>query len=456
MCLICGVALAVLFHDGVGGIRVPLFVGIAVVALVVAGRQMRRQQLIVLGACLLVASVWTLRTSWWVLIPCAVVLVALAPAASLVRSHSLLDLSWSFITRWIGWVIVRILPTTPGWLIIGAGESVPAVDAQRALRLVKSVMVAAPVVAILALLLAAADPLFAATLTPDMSPTSVAMWCLLFAVGALVIGCLLHLDATPPSVAHDPGAAIGRLEALAVLTGVSVVFSGFVIVQVLAAIGLGEETLAARGMTVAEYARSGYFQLLAVVFLTSVVLVGLDYLRGGSRQTHGTERMLSVLIIVLTLVIEVVAIQRLLLYVGAFGFTMLRLACLAGAVWMTLLLLSIGASVLGVQPRRKWLPGAVGVALVVTVLGFGAINPEAFVVRYNVSHNTVSGLDLRYLASLSDDAVPELVDSRDQLTSVQAAELTDLLCDRSATSTGWAGWSLSRSAAADALEQICP
>lgn len=444
-----------LFHDGIGGIRVSLFIAITVTALIVVGRPILPEQLFVLGACLFLASSWALRTSWWVLIPSAAVLVALVPAASLIRSHSLFNLSWTFVARWIGWVVVRVLPTTPRWLILGAGESVPAVEAQRALRFLKSIMLAAPVVAVLAILLAAADPLFAAALTPDMSLTSVGTWCLLLMVGAFIIGCLLHLDATPLSVTHRSSISIGRTEALAVLTGVSVVFAGFVIVQVMAAIGFGKETLAAQGLTVAEYARSGYFQLLAVVLLTSVVLIGLDSLRGGSRQTHISERMLSVLIVVLALAIEAVAIQRLLLYVDTFGFTMLRLACLAGAAWMTVLLLLIGASVVGVRPKNNWLPGAVGIALVVTVLGFAAFNPEAYVVRYNVSHTSPSGLDIPYLASLSDDAVPELVESREQLTAVQSAELTDLLCDRPSAPTGWASWSYSRVTAAEALEQIC-
>jgi hypothetical protein len=248
---------------------------------------------------------------------------------------------------------------------------------------------------------------------------------------------------------------MGFAESVTLLTAVCLLFLGFLTIQVVAAHGFGAETLATRGITVAAYARSGYFQLLAVVLLTSVVLVSVDALRGGRRHTHPVERGLFGLIVMLTLAIEWVAMQRLVLYIDAFGLTMLRFACVAAAVWMTVLLVLIAASALGAKPEARWLPSGIAAAFVVTTLCFIAINPEAQVAHYNVHRAGQTPVDIDYLASLSDDAVPELVDSLNALSPAQAMRLRVDLCRRPTQSSSWAGWNLSQAQASDRLITLC-
>jgi hypothetical protein len=143
------------------------------------------------------------------------------------------------------------------------------------------------------------------------------------------------------------------------------------------------------------------------------------------------------------------------LYIDAFGLTMLRLACVAAAVWMMSLLVLIAASTLGFKHERRWLPAAIVISFTVTTLAFSAINPEALVVRYNVHRAGDTPVDIRYLASLSDDAVPELVASLGSMTSPEAAHLEASLCQRPQRSSGWAGWNLGTARATDRLASLC-
>ncbi|MFL6181824.1 MAG: DUF4173 domain-containing protein, partial [Actinomycetes bacterium] len=315
-----------------------------------------------------------------------------------------------------------------------------------------------PVLAVLGALLAAADPLFATFLEPDLRLTSAVTWICLFVVGVASAAFVVRIADSDPTAVSQAGQplSLGKIESLCLLSGVTVLFLAYVAVQGMAALGLGEQSLAAQGLSVAEYARSGYFQLLAVVFLTSMVLITVDGTRGGRSHTRPSERILFAVIVLLTLVIEIVALRRLLLYVDSFGLTMLRLACLAAAVWMAALLVLICASVLGAKSRKRWLPAGVTMAFIVTSFAFAVLNPEALVVSYNVHHPHDTPIDLDYVASLSDDAVPALVDALDELGPAEAAYLQAQLCERSAQSPGVLGWSFSRQQAANALAIACP
>src|SRR5260370_33685068 len=100
----------------------------------------------------------------------------------------------------------------------------------------------------------------------------------------------------------------------------------FAVAQAIAATGAASETLRAAGTTYADYARSGFFQLLWVAGITAIVLIVFS--RITSLTQPSTKRAFLVLGQVgigLTLLIVFVAFGRLSLYEEAYGFTMLRL-----------------------------------------------------------------------------------------------------------------------------------
>lgn len=299
--------------------------------------------------------------------------------------------------------------------------------------ILQGALVAAPLVAVMAALLASGDAVFAEVVR---LPTVEGLAGHLFigvAVGWLVAGAL-RAAATPAG--HDPSAPRRRMDAaqaMGLLVPVCGLFVLFVAVQVVAAAGGADHVLEAAGLTRAEYAREGFFQLLAVAALTLTVLVAI---RVWVRTDHlgripAPVRHVAVLAAALVVVIVAVAVIRLDLYVDAFGLTRLRLWSTVASVWIGGCFAAVVVRLLGWRPGHSWLlPATVAWGLVLLV-GLGLAGPDHLIATRNLAlaaHGRP--FDVGYALSLSDDAVPALAEGWAGLPPAQAEWLRAGLCDR--------------------------
>jgi hypothetical protein len=220
--------------------------------------------------------------------------------------------------------------------------------------------------------------------------------------------------------------------------------------------GGGRQVVETAGLTFAEYARSGFFQLVAVAAITFAVLLAVDVLTTPDSATRRRLLLLSQACIALTLVIVATALHRLDLYENAYGLTMLRFYSAVFVVWVGACLVLLGGWFAG-HRRRAWFPGvAIGAGLV-GLLVLNLANPEAIVVRRNMALAERSGrFDTGYLFELSDDAIPELVRSLPRLEAATRAAVLNHVCSRPATADGgWAAWNGSERAAIAARNRVC-
>jgi hypothetical protein len=267
-----------------------------------------------------------------------------------------------------------------------------------------------PVVGGLGVLLASADTVFASFFKVPVAPTSTAAHLALIAVGALATLPLLLEAAGPGHTESPPSCRLGAVEVTVLLTGVVVLYAAFALSQAVVALGGAEHVLDTSGLSYAEYARAGFFQLLAVAGLTLLLLLAV---RGTVRPPGATARqgllLLAEATVALTLVIVGVAVRRLGLYSDVFGLTMLRLSSTVAAWWIGGVFLLVGVAFAGVGRRHDWLAGSVALLSVLTLVGYNAADPEAAVVRHNAARDAGEvPIDLTYLTELSDDAVPAL------------------------------------------------
>jgi hypothetical protein len=164
------------------------------------------------------------------------------------------------------------------------------------------------------------------------------------------------------------------------------------------------------GLTFAEYARQGFFQLVAVGALTFAVIAGS--LRWARRESSRDTRVLQLLLgalSVLSLVVLASAFRRLTLYESVFGYTRLRISVHAVILWMAVLFLML--LIAGVKMRAPWLPTVVVAVTAFSLLAFNLADPDLLVARRNVERFHATGrIDLPYLAFLSADAVPALAE----------------------------------------------
>ena len=188
-------------------------------------------------------------------------------------------------------------------------------------------------------------------------------------------------------------------------------FLAFVVVQLTVLFGGREHVLRTAGLTYAEYARQGFWQLLAAAALTLAVvgaaLLGAD----ASRRSHRLVlRLLLGLLCALTIVVLVSALRRLLLYEDAFGLTRSRLLAEAFALWLGGLFALLLAAGLSPHVRRQ-LPRIAATGTAVALLAFSVANPDNLIAERNVERWRETGrLDIAYLQTLSADAAPGLAE----------------------------------------------
>ena len=150
-----------------------------------------------------------------------------------------------------------------------------------------------------------------------------------------------------------------------------------------------------------------------------------------------------------------VALRLLGLYQDAFGLTMLRLYSQVFAVWLGGVFVLLAAS-LASGNRRSWLPAMAAASGLVALLALNVANPEAIVVRHNVDFAESSGrFDPAYLAGLSDDAVPALVQALPRLQPEARAQVLAVVCATRPPSPGFWGYNASVDSATEARNQAC-
>ena len=397
---------------GTFGLGASATLALIVLALVFAGRIGSFESRVLAGASVLFAAWLTLRASPWLLWPdLAMAFALIGLAASVAIRGSLLDIG-------IAEAAARSIHAFVHGMT-GAGFAIqPLMRARNRIGMIAPVargaLIAAPIATLVAVLLAAADPVFASFFNLSLDFNQLTLDVLFIAAGALVAAGLLRLAAAEPlSRVDGPAWRLGSIEGLVVLAVLDTVFAAFALAQAIAATGAAGDTLRAAGVTYADYARSGFFQLLWVAGITAIVLILFSRITSlTGPTTKKAFQVLSLVAIGLTLVVVYVAFQRLRLYEDAYGFTMLRLYSHIFAVWIALIFLLLAADFAGLFRRRRWLVAATSMSAMAVLLALNVVNPESIVVSLNLDRaQATHKIDAQYLATLSNDATGALLNS---------------------------------------------
>jgi hypothetical protein len=336
------------------------------------------------------------------------VLTAL-PRGSFLRTH--VDELGHAALLWIGSLVTGLFPVVAhdvDW------EEVAHPHRRRhAAALGRGVALAIPVLIVFGVLFVTADAVFGSALgsavprvhRPVAHLVTVVVW-------AWIAGGLLRGIAVPtaegPARGRSGGAKLGAVEAAVVLGLVDLLFLAFVAVQFRAFVGGRGYVVSHAHLTYADYARSGFFQLVAVAALALVLLLALDLTVRRDESGGRTFRVLGWLLVVLVLGVLVSAAHRMQLYERTFGLTGLRFYTLAFMGWLAVVLAWLCWTVL--RGKRERFVAGVIVSGLAAVLVLNAINPDAIIARVDmhlVRHQRP--VDYSYLGTLSDDAVPTIL-----------------------------------------------
>jgi two-component system, OmpR family, sensor histidine kinase BaeS len=201
------------------------------------------------------------------------------------------------------------------------------------------------------------------------------------------------------------------------------------------------------GLTYAAYVHQGFGQLTVATLLTLVtVALAVRKAPTSTRRERVVLRAVVGTLCALTLVVVASALHRMDLYQQAYGFTVLRVLVDAFELWLGLLVVLVLLA--GVRLSGWWLPRAALVSGAALLLLGGLANPEAWVAERNIDRYAATGkLDVRYLETLGDDAVPTIV-------AGLPPDVLACLGARPEPSTSLLEWNLGRERAADALATL--
>ncbi len=331
----------------------------------------------------------------------------------------------------------------------------------RARSLAVGLCLALPLLVLFGALLASADVVFRTLLTRivniDLSDmvshlglTAVCAWF----TGGYLTG-LLFRNRTVNRPGEIPRfITLGPIEVGVALGLLNALFAAFVAVQVRYLFGgdhLVEVTL---GLTYAEYARQGFFQLVAVVALALPALLGADWLLGESSKSG--FRLQACIMLLLLAVILASAFHRMRLYQAEYGWTELRFYVTAFMLWVAVAFVWFALTVL-VGRQERFASGAIAAGLV--LLGvINAVNPDAWIARRNLAHARAGhAFDAAYIARLSGDAVPGMGRARPTLAQHDQETISRWLRGwRRKDVQDWRVWSWSRAEARRALAEVLP
>jgi uncharacterized protein DUF4153 len=365
---------------------------------------------------------------------------ALATARSLITGPFLLAFQ---DVRW------RELPVTNRFRLAGATGT--------------GIAIAAPLILVFGALLMGADAVFENLVNNAFAwdVETLASHAVLFGVFGTIAAGFLHgtlLRQRPAEGPEELGMSrfsLGAIEVGIPLGALNFLFLLFVVIQVRYLFGGEALVQATAGLSYAEYARRGFFELVTVAALSLPILLAAEWLsRNAEPRGRQSVHALAMLQVALLGVMLVSAVVRMRMYWSAYGLTEQRLYAMVFMGWLAVMLAWFAWTVLRGR-RNQFAFGALTTGWAV-IAALNVLNPDALIVRTNLARLEAGAeFDGKYLAGLSADALPELIQGAailEQHDLCLPARRGSYGNQFAYPEAGWRSWNWSRSRAVRLLE----
>ena len=160
--------------------------------------------------------------------------------------------------------------------------------------------------------------------------------------------------------------------------------------------------------TYAQYARRGFFELCVIAFINLLFIFTAILI---SEKKNGklslAVKLPSAFIVLFTFVIIFTALSKMVMYIGAYGCTVLRVCTSAFMIWMVIVFVCVFIRLFA----RRFDILKVGLAfalIILAVLGIGNVNSQ--IAKYNYGAYTSGKLeiDVEYMGKLGAEGIPYL------------------------------------------------
>jgi hypothetical protein len=334
---------------------------------------------------------------------------------------------------------------------------------------IRGVLIALPILLVFGALLSSADPRFEQLLSnliaidfgATVSHIALAAFIAWWAAGYLRAADVADRPLGLTAGWRPPRLTLGIAELATVFGLVDALFALFVAIQLPHLFGGISRVREVAGLTMAQYARGGFFELVVVAALVVPLLLGgAALVRRDEAGPWRIFRRLALVMIALVAVMIASALQRLGLYVASFGLTEDRVYATAIVVWLAIVFALLIATVL--RRREAGFAFAALVSGWLVLAALDVMNPQARVVEAN-ANRAVEGtaFDWEYASQLNVDGAPALAAAMGQLDAsgrcAVARALVAVASDRElGLSEDWRSWNASRARAFSAANAVNP
>ncbi|NQX43735.1 DUF4173 domain-containing protein [Paenibacillus tritici] len=345
--------------------------------------------------------------------------------------------------------------------------TIPNERKQVLMRVLIGLLISVPLLLVVTSLLSTADGVFnrlLSTLPDYFYNISLgdwifrALWILLLGLGmfGFVWGFVHSKSYIRTAPASELDAMAGKLEAAeagddgigiddpviitTVLAAINVVYILFVSVQFSYLFGAWDGILP-KDSTYADYARSGFFELILVTSINfAILLLSLLAVRKAGGNLKRAIQLLLYILVLCSMVMLYSAYSRLTLYEEAYGYTYIRFLVHAFMIFLGLLLV---LAVLRISRESFPLLKCYIVLGLLSYVLMNYIGMDHIIAKQNIQRYAASGsVDAAYLTELSSDVVPELIEFSKQEKGILDEELRSRLSERARPVQNWPSFNL--------------
>lgn len=260
------------------------------------------------------------------------------------------------------------------------------------------------------------------------------------------------LDKLPPTTS-DSGRKIEVMVFLGLISALLLLFIGFQITYLFG----GETNIVDAGFTYAEYARRGFFELLAVTMLSLLVLLVSEKYAGVESKKEKRFLVPAFLMIAEVVIVIFSAFKRLSLYIDAYSLTEQRFYGAGFIMLFLVLFILLAVKLIGSKEEQFFAFGTL-LSIAGLIIVMNLINPDAFIARSNLEqYNRTGKVDVKYVGWLSADAEIWKIELYNKLEGEDKAVLEEQLNkhrENLEKHSTWQSTNLSRTKALKLLKEI--
>ena len=233
---------------------------------------------------------------------------------------------------------------------------------------------------------------------------------------------------------------------LTILVSVNFIYVVFTVIQFRYLFG-SVSSLLPEGVSYAEYARQGFFELILVTLINVSILTGvINLTKTENPISNIILKIMNSCLVACTMIMLLSAHFRMSLYEQEYGYTYLRVFTHAFMIFIFAILI---ATLIKVWKENIYLLKSYIVIAIIACLAINYFNVDAFIAKNNIRRyekDKTKAIDTYYLSNLSNDAVPYMIKFLDNKNEEVASEIKYVLKNRKSglkSKRSWQSFNLS-------------